>query len=341
MALRLRELRDQTIVLTGATTGIGLATARLAADHGARLVLAARHEQTLAQLAEEVRQRGGDAIYVVTDVGDEAQVRHLADTAIERFGGFDTWINNAGVTIYGEVVDVPMEDHRRLFDTNFWGVVHGSREAARHLRKRKDGYGGAILNLGSIVSDRAIPLQGMYSASKHAVMGFTDALRMELEEAGAPVAVTLVKPGSIATPYPEHAANYMDEEPTLPPKLYEPSIVAESILHCATTPRRDIYVGGGGKMLSALGQYAPRLADKIMEKSMFSRQKTGRPERRREFSLHHPAEDMKERAEYDQSVASTSIYTRATMHPLIATSAVAGAVIGVAALARVTSQRRH
>ncbi|WP_043529626.1 SDR family oxidoreductase [Litchfieldella xinjiangensis] len=329
MALRLRELHDQTIVLTGATTGIGLATARLAADHGARLVLAARHEQTLAQLAEEVRQRGGDATYVVTDVGDEAQVRNLADTAIERFGGFDTWINNAGVTIYGEVVDVPMEDHRR------------SREAPRHLRKRKDGYGGAILNLGSIVSDRAIPLQGMYSASKHAVMGFTDALRMELEEAGAPVAVTLVKPGSIATPYPEHAANYMEEEPTLPPKLYEPSIVAESILHCATTPRRDIYVGGGGKMLSALGQYAPRLADKIMEKSMFSRQKTGRPERRREFSLHHAAEDMKERAEYDQSVASTSIYTRATMHPLIATSAVAGAVIGVAALARVTSQRRH
>src|SRR5439155_6660231 len=115
------------------------------------------------------------------------------------------------------------EDHQRLMQTNFWGVVHGSTVAARHLRERG---GGAIINLGSIVSDRAIPLQGMYSASKHAVKGYTDALRMELEEEGAPIAVTLVKPAGINTPFPRHAKNYMEREATLPPPVYAPEVVA-------------------------------------------------------------------------------------------------------------------
>src|SRR5207302_1346500 len=114
---------------------------------------------------------------------------------------FDTWVNDAGIGIYGGLLDVSTADSRRLFDTNFWGVVYGSLEAARHLRERKGPYGGTIINLGSEVSDRAVPVIGMYSASKHAVKGFTDSLRMELEKEGAPISVTLVKPAAIDTPF--------------------------------------------------------------------------------------------------------------------------------------------
>jgi NADP-dependent 3-hydroxy acid dehydrogenase YdfG len=179
---QLKPLGQQIIVITGASSGIGLCTARMAAKRGARLVLNSRNEAALRQLADEINGQGGEAMYQAADVADEAALRVVADLAIARFGGFDTWVNNAGVSIYGRMTDVPDADHRRLVDTNFWGVVNGSRIAVEHLRHR----GGALINIGSTLSDRAIPGQGMYCASKHAVKGFTDALRMELEEAGAP-----------------------------------------------------------------------------------------------------------------------------------------------------------
>ncbi|QJQ96293.1 MULTISPECIES: SDR family oxidoreductase [Halomonadaceae] len=332
MALHLKQLDQQIIVITGATSGIGLATARLAARRGAKLVLAARHEGALNQLVDELRKQGAEAVHAVADVGDPDQVHGIAQTAFNHFGGFDTWINNAGVSIFGHLLDVPLEDQRRLFDTNFWGVVHGSLEAARYFSSRTLGPGGAIINLGSVVSDRALPIQGMYSASKHAVQGFTDALRMELEDLGTPVSVTLVKPGSIATPFAKHAQNYMEQEPTLPPPLYEPDIVAKSILHCAEHPRRDIRVGGGSKAIAMLGRYAPRLADLVMERSIIDQQKSGREAQPHEVSLYTPGGDVRERATYSHHVAKRSLYTQASLHPLLTTTLVAGAVLGALAL---------
>lgn len=154
-------------------------------------------------------------------------------------------------------------DHHHLFATNFGGVVYGSLTAARYFRQDHPIQGGAIINIGSTLSDRAIPIQGMYCSSKHAVKGFTEALRMEREEEGVPVSVTLVKPGAIATPFPQHAKNYLDKEPTLPPPVYAPETVAETILHCAETPERDVFVGAGGKAISAFGQYTPRIMEWI------------------------------------------------------------------------------
>jgi short-subunit dehydrogenase len=193
MAVKLKRLNQQVLVMTGASSGIGLVTARAAAERGTRLVLASRSQGELQQLKEEITANGGQAIAVGADVGQEEDVRRIAQAAQEQFGGFDTWVNNAGVSIYGKLLEISIEDMRRLFETNFWGVVYGSLEAARNLKQR----GGAIINIGSTLSDRAIPMQGIYSASKHAVKGFTDALRMELEEEGAPISVTLIKPGAI------------------------------------------------------------------------------------------------------------------------------------------------
>src|SRR3982751_4863770 len=254
MNIQLKNLNKQVVVITGASSGIGLVTARMAAERGARLVVAARSEEALKALVSEIKASGGEAVHVVADVASEDDVRRISEAARQHFGGFDTWINNAGVSIYGKLTEVSIEDQRRLFDTNFWGVVYGSYVAAEHLKQRR---GGALINVGSTLSDRAIPIQGIYSASKHAVKGFTDALRMELEAEGAPVSVTLIKPGAIATPYPEHAKNYMEREPTVPPPVYAPEVVAEAILYCAEHPERDVFAGGGGKAISMSGQYAP------------------------------------------------------------------------------------
>ena len=235
--------------------------------------LAARSEEALEEICADI---GPNAAYVAADVGKEEDLQRVAELARARFGSFDTWVNNAGVSIYGRLLDIPIEDQRKLFETNFWGVVYGSRIACQYLR----GHGGALINIGSTVSDRAVPLQGIYSASKHAVKGFTDALRMELEEENSPISVTLIKPAGIATPYIDHAKNYMDRKPSLPPPVYAPENVAEAILHAAETPVRDLFVGSGGKGMSAMGHYAPRLMDKYMESSMFESQKREEPEER-------------------------------------------------------------
>lgn len=313
MGIKLKKLNEQVIVITGASSGIGLTTARMAAERGAKLVLVARNEEALVTLTNEINSTGGEAIYVVADVAKENELRSVAKAAIERFGQIDTWINNAGVSIYGRVLDVSIEDHRQLFETNYWGVVNGSRVACEYLRR-----GGALINVGSVLSDRAIPLQGTYSASKHAVKGFTDALRLELEEQGIPISVTLIKPSAIDTPYRAHAKNYLAVEPLNPPPVYAPETVAEAILHCCENPVREVYVGAGGRLLSAVGRIAPRLTDLLMESLIFKLQQSNVPSStNRSHSLYRPSTDGKERGGYPGHIAESSIYTKASLHPLL------------------------
>ena len=329
MNVKLKKLSDQVMVITGASSGIGLVTARFAAQRGARVVLNARNEEALRQVAHEINATGGEAIHVAGDVGDFDDVQNIADEAIRHFGGFDTWVNNAGVSIYGAVLDQSLEDQRRLFDTNYWGVVHGSIVACAHLRENG---GGALINVGSVLSDVSIPIQGTYCATKHAVKGYTDALRLELDEEGAPISVTLIKPSTIDTPYTRHAKNLMPVEPQNPPPVYAPDLVAEAILHCAEHPERDLYVGGGGKMLAEAGHHLPRVTDKLIEATLFDLQKSNRPKRgSRKDSLYAPVSDGEERGGYPGHVAESSVYTKASLHPLLAGSLIAG--LGLAAFA--------
>jgi NAD(P)-dependent dehydrogenase (short-subunit alcohol dehydrogenase family) len=261
MRIRLKPLRDQVIVITGASSGNGLAAAEEAARRGAAVVLAARNIEALRRIAAEIEARGGRAAAVQADVAEEADVERIAQVAIDRFGGFDSWVNNAAAATYGRLDDVPIEDHRRIFEVNYFGLLKGSLTAARHLRGR----GGAIINVGSVLSDRAMIYQGPYSATKAAVQAATDALRMELERESAGVSVTLIKPASVHTPYPEHARNYMADPPRLPPPLYDPRLVADAILFACENPRRQLFVGGGGYLISLMGRVAPRLTDMAME----------------------------------------------------------------------------
>lgn len=322
MEISLKPLKEQVIVITGASSGIGLATAQAAAKAGAKVVLAARNQEALSKIEQEIKNEGGQAIFVVADVGREADVKKIADAAISNFGGFDTWVNDAGVSIYGRLDEVTDEDNRRLFDTNFWGVVYGSLVAAKHLKNK----GGAIINVGSELSDISIPLQGMYSASKHAVKGFTDSLRIELMEDKAPVSVTLIKPAGIDTPYPQHAKNYTDRELTLPPPVYMPEEVAMAILEAAVNPHRDIMVGGGAKLMSSLNKRIPGVMDWVNSKIISKQQLRDEPAKHREGALHRPGEGGQVRGNHDGYVMKTSLYTRAVTHPVVAgTLAVAAA----------------
>jgi NADP-dependent 3-hydroxy acid dehydrogenase YdfG len=335
MALRLKPLSQQVLVITGASSGIGLATARMAAQRGAAVVLVARDEPSLADAVHGIREAGGRAEYHVADVADRAALQGAADLAVEEFGGFDSWVNDAGVSIYGTQMDVPVEDQRRLFETNYWGVVHGSLIAAAHLKPK----GGALINVGSVLSDRAMIYQGTYSATKHAVKAFTDALRMELEVERAPISVTLIKPASIDSTFQEHARILMDTPGVMvPPPAYDPRLVARAILFACTTPRRDLYVGGGGAAISLFGNMFPRGTDLVMQAIGRVSQTTsreGKPERR--DNLYQGRPGGAERSSLSGTPQRTSsLLLEAQMNPVAALAAAAGfaALVAGAMLSR-------
>ena len=314
MQIPLRPLPEQVIVITGASSGIGLVTARQAAERGARVVLVARNSNDLERAVEEIRRHGGRAIHVVADVAVAEQVDRIADVAVREFGRIDTWVNNAAVSMYGRTTEVSIEDMRRQMDVNYWGQVYGSRVAVRHLRAR----GGALINVASALADRAIPLQGNYCAAKHALKAFTDALRMELEEEGIPISVTLVKPASIDTPFFEKAKTYLGVEPQPVPPVYAPEVVSEVILHAAQRPLRELIAGGSGAKLSA-ARFVPRLADLYMQRWTFGSQRTDTPTNGRADNLYTPvADDGGERGRnWTGHVRGSSVYTKAALHPAV------------------------
>ena len=338
MALSLKPLSDQRIVITGASSGIGLATARMAAEAGAAVVLSSRNGDELASIVAEIEGNGGRAALAAVDIADADAPQRIGEVARSAFGGFDTWVNDAAVAIFARLLETSMDEHRRLFDVGYFGLVNASLYAAQRLR----GQGGAIINVGSVLSDRAVPVQGAYSAMKHAVKGFTDALRMELEMDEAPISVTLIKPTSMDTPYPEHARNKMGEPARVPPVVYDPRLVAEAILFAAAHPKRELTIGGGGFMVTGSAMTA-RLTDKVMETFFGESAQTTEqpPEPGAEDNLFEPRADGRIDSNQDQYVRRTSLTLKAQLHPVAtaaiiggAAAAAAGAFFGPRALAR-------
>jgi NAD(P)-dependent dehydrogenase (short-subunit alcohol dehydrogenase family) len=335
MKAQLKPLSEQVIVITGASSGHGLETARRAAAAGARVVMIARDGDALARARDQIREAGGTAVYFVADVGQEEEVERAAVFAIESFGGFDSWVNNAGVGVYAAALDTPTADHRQVFETNYWGVVYGSLAAVRHLKEKAGG--GALINVGSINSDMPSPVISSYTASKHAVKGFTDSLRLEMIGAGAPVSITLVKPGPVGTPFPQHGRNRTGYKAQLPPPLYAPSLVADAILEAAQHPRRSVTVGGLGKVQVLGAQLMPLLFDRVASRMGVLLADPRRPVPMKAGNLFAP--DGKDgQTEGEQKGRPISAFTAARTLPGVALGVLA--LLGSAASLAATRRRR-
>lgn len=330
MGVRLKPLDQQVIVITGGSSGIGLVTARMAAERGAKVVISSRNEQALREEADSLNAKRGDGrepavSHFVADVADRDQVEALAQHAVDRFGRIDTWVNNAASALYGELIDIPIEDQRRLFDVNYWGTVYGTLAAIDRMTE-----GGAIINIGSILSAMPLPLQGAYTATKHAVKGFTDALRIELKARGMPIALSLIHPSATDTPYPDHARAYMEEAPTLPPPVYAPQLVARTILYAAQNDAREIYVGGAGRIMVALRSVAPALFDWTARKYAYDAQKADIPASAlsaRRDNLYEPRLDA-ERGRTNGWTLENSLYTEMQINDRLQAGMTGAALLG-------------
>lgn len=336
MSVRLKPIAEQRIVITGATSGIGLAIAEAASAAGARVMLAARNEAELIAVQERLTAEGGDVGVLAIDVGDADYAERLAAATLTRFGGFDTWVNDAAAATYGTLAETPLADHRRVFDVGYWGTVNGAMAALAHLRGR----GGAIINIGSVLSDRAMILQGPYSAMKHAVKGFTDALRTEVLRDELPVSVTLIKPSAMHTPYPDHARNRMDTPAKLPPVIYDPRLVARAVVFAAQTPRRELTVGGFGAGAAVGDVVAPGLLDHAMALFGTAAQQSQRPTPPGTAdNLYEARRDGAIENDEPQYVRRQSLWLEAQMRPLAATAIIA-ALAAVTATGVAAARRR-
>lgn len=254
-----RAWKNRVIVITGASSGIGRATALALAKKGAHVVLAARREDPLDDLARECEALGARALVVPTDVADAAAVRHLADEALRAFGHFDAWINNAGVYLMGSLEETPDDAFRQLMETNFFGTVTGTRVAVMQFRHQ--GY-GTLVNVSSTFGTVAAPYVSAYVASKHAVRGFSSSVRQELLNTGIDVCTVL--PSAIDTPLWRHTANYTGWRSRPVEPVYTPERVARAILRVLLHPKHEVIVGPAARGFAAMHGLMPDTFERTM-----------------------------------------------------------------------------
>ncbi len=225
------------------------------------MVCAARTVPALETLVDEITSFAGQAIAVPTDVADPQAVYALAEQIESHFGRIDTWVNNAAVAVWGRVEDITDDEFERVMRVNFLGQVYGARASLAPLRRAG---GGVIIGVSSLEGVRAVPMHAPYTASKWALRGFYDCLRMELMEAGDPIAVTSILPGPIATPFFEHARSKVGAMPKPPPPTYAPEVVARAIVHASVSPTREVPVGGTAIGFFLGQRLSPALSDAVM-----------------------------------------------------------------------------
>ena len=248
----------KVVVITGASSGIGRATAARFAQEGWRVGLIARGADTLDQARRDVVTAGGTASVAVADVADSAALESAASHIEAELGPIDVWVNNAGVGIFGKFMDVPEAEFRQVTETNYLGAVNGTRVALRRMLARDR---GVIIQVASTIAYRAVPLQSAYSGSKYALRGFTEAVRSELIADRSRVHLTMVHPPAVNTPFYSHATSHMPKPVRPPPPIYQPEVVADAILFAATARRREVMVGGSTVAFALGNKVAPGLMD--------------------------------------------------------------------------------
>jgi NAD(P)-dependent dehydrogenase (short-subunit alcohol dehydrogenase family) len=256
------KLGRSVVVITGASSGIGAATALELARRGSMLVLAARGEDPLNEVAERCAALGGTAIPVPTDVTDPEQHERLAARGVERFGRIDAWVNNASVGAYQLMPQQSAVEFRRIIETNLLGVAYGCIAALPRLRTAG---GGVLVNNASVLAELALPYLAAYTTAKHGVRGLSDTLRQDLRVTGdVGISVCTVLPAAIDTPFWRHAANHTGRALRPPPPVYPPQLVARTIRRLLQHPRREAYAGGLGRLAGLQWRIAPALMERLL-----------------------------------------------------------------------------
>jgi NAD(P)-dependent dehydrogenase (short-subunit alcohol dehydrogenase family) len=272
--MQLKPISQQVVVVVGASSGIGRDTALKFAQRGAKVVVSARSQPGLESLVDEIKGFTGEATAIAADVSDFNQVKAIADQAISEYGRIDTWVHNAAVELYASFEQTTPEEFKRLIDVNLMGQVHGAMAALPHLKREGR---GALIHVSSIEARRSLPLQSAYAAAKHGIDGFLEALRVELQHEKLPISVTNVMPASINTPIFTKARTKLGVKPQGVPPIYQPSLVSDAILGVAEHPKRDVVVGGAGKMILLAQRISPGLVDAYMVLTAFKGQRTNEP----------------------------------------------------------------
>lgn len=325
--MKLKPIHEQVVVLMGATSGIGLATAHELARQGARVVIGGRDQAAVDNAVNEIRAIGGEATGVyVEDVANFDQVRAAADQAAQTYGRIDTWVHLAGVSLYSRFEDTKPDEFRRLLEVNLLGQIYGALAALPYLKREGR---GALIHVSSVEAKRSLPFQAAYAASKRGIPGFLDSLRLELQEEGVPISVTNIMPAGINTPLFNKALTRIGVTPRGVPPVYSPEVVAKAILYAATHPVRDMYAGGAGRQLGMLQKFAPAAGDRVARMVGFRGQRTEMPESPgspHNLYQHMPGYDQV-RGEVGQGEKSYSMMTWMRTHSLARNLLAAAAVL--------------
>jgi NAD(P)-dependent dehydrogenase (short-subunit alcohol dehydrogenase family) len=268
-----KPLSEQVIVISGASSGIGRATARAAAERGARVVVSARNSEALAHAVAEIEAFGGEGLAVSGEAASEADASDLCDRAVERFGRIDTFVATVMVTVYAEVEQLELAELQRVLEVNFLGRVHAYRAALPHLQASR----GTFVDVNSALAYRGIPLQAAYCASKAAGRAFFESARVEQEKHRTGVDVSLILPGAVNTPQFDRGRQKLGLQPQPVPPIYMPELVAEAVLHCAERPERELPVSWGAQKLLWGQKLSPRAGDLVLLRTGWSGQTTGEP----------------------------------------------------------------
>jgi NAD(P)-dependent dehydrogenase (short-subunit alcohol dehydrogenase family) len=300
-----RTLQGRVIVVTGASSGVGRAIARAVGARGAKVGLVARGIDGLEAAAREIRALGGEAMVLPADVSDAAAIEELADRVASTWGGIDVWVNNAMLSVFSPVSEMTPEEYRRVTEVTYLGYVHGTLAALKHMRPRDR---GLILQIGSALAYRSIPLQSAYCGAKAAVRGFTDSLRSELLHDGSRVRVTHLHLPAVNTPQFQVVRNRLPGHPQPVPPIYQPEVIARAVLYAIDHPRRELWIGWP-VVKALLGQkLIPGLLDRYLARRAYDGQQTGRLSHTHRDNLDAPLPgDRGAHGEFDDQARATSV----------------------------------
>jgi NAD(P)-dependent dehydrogenase (short-subunit alcohol dehydrogenase family) len=335
--------KGQVVVVTGASGGIGRATAIAFGARGAKVALVARGEAGLDAAAEDVRAAGGEAITIPTDVADYAAVDAAAARAEDELGPLDVWVNDAFTSVFARFIDIDPDEYRRVTEVSYLGYVYGTRAALTRMLPRDR---GAIVQVGSALAYRGIPLQSAYCGSKHAIQGFNESLRTELLHDGSNVCVTMVQMPAVNTPQFSWVLSRLPRQAQPVPPIYQPEVAARAVLFAADHPRRrEYWVGGTTAATLIANAVAPGLLDRYLAKTGFDAQQTDQPrDPRQPTNLWEPADDPEGRdfgghGKFDDRSSSRSYQLWASQHHGVVAAAAAGVATGAVAAARWLASR--